>query len=313
MNTFETTDEDKVEFKDQGESNNKKRKIGPNSTDADTVASGTSENGNTLDANRARMESTRPSTIFGNKPMNDTVQYVANFLWRYCDQDNIEIEAKLGTIIDNRTRQRLSLPVGTETVILPDSDLRTRFKSDMSLNQHKMYNQMLNDMVQKPPEGCRVKYKHTRERDRFFKLSDGRKIRVTTDQQSGEIVPNGVLEKTRIADLNIYSPNQAFDYRISVSIENPASIPGGNHMYERNKDRLSYSHGNIQFDLTQVKSPDTSGQQDVTHELELEFIDTRILAAEKRKQAQGEASEFASMVEVFLDNARILSKRGGRA
>lgn len=26
-------------------------------------------------------------------------------------------------------------------------------------------------------------------------------------------------------------------------------------MYERNKDRLSYSHGNIQFDLTQVKSP----------------------------------------------------------
>lgn len=58
---------------------------------------------------------------------------------------------------------------------------------------------------------------------------------------------------------------------------------------------------------------DTSGQQDVTHELELEFIDTRILAAEKRKQAQGEPSEFASMVEVFLDNARILSKRGGRA
>lgn len=37
-------------------------------------------------------------------------------------------------------------------VILPDSDLRTRFKSDMSLNQHKMYNQMLNEMVQKPPE-----------------------------------------------------------------------------------------------------------------------------------------------------------------
>jgi hypothetical protein len=37
-------------------------------------------------------------------------------------------------------------------VILPDSDIRTRFKSDMSLNQHKMYNQMLNDMVQKPPE-----------------------------------------------------------------------------------------------------------------------------------------------------------------
>jgi polynucleotide 5'-triphosphatase len=90
-------------------------------------------------------------------------------------------------------------------------------------------------------------------------------------------VPNGVLEKTRVADLNIYSPNQAFDYRISVSLENPgtnfvdheaclgsipyanglilASVPKGDHMYERNKDRLSYSQGNLQFDLTQVKSP----------------------------------------------------------
>lgn len=27
---------------------------------------------------------------------------------------------------------------------------------------------------------------------------------------------------------------------------------------------------------------------------------------------QGKASEFAAMIEVFLDNARILSKRGGR-
>ncbi|KAM3582389.1 mRNA-capping enzyme subunit beta [Umbelopsis sp. WA50703] len=183
----------------------------------------------------------------------------------------------------------------------------------MSLNQHKQYNVMLNELVQKSPGGERVKYKHTRERDRFYKLSNGRKIRVTTDQQTGEIVPNGVLEKTRIADLNIYSPNQAFDYRISVSLESPASIPEGSHMFERNKDRLSYSQGNIQFDLTQVKSPDSIGQQDVTHELELEFIDANLLAAEKRKQAQGEASEFANMIEVFLDNARMLSKRGGRA
>lgn len=36
---------------------------------------------------------------------------------------------------------------------------------------------------------------------------------------------------------------------------NAASIPEGSHMFERNKDRLSYSQGNIQFDLTQVKSP----------------------------------------------------------
>jgi mRNA capping enzyme, beta chain len=79
----------------------------------------------------------------------------------------------------------------------------------MSLNQHKQYNVMLNELVQKSPgvrngmpfyepeekpniaqfrvQGERVKYKHTRERDRFYKLSNGRKIRVTTDQQTGEV------------------------------------------------------------------------------------------------------------------------------
>lgn len=36
-------------------------------------------------------------------------------------------------------------------------------------------------------KGERVKYKHTRERDRFYKLPYGRKIRVTTDQQTGEV------------------------------------------------------------------------------------------------------------------------------
>jgi hypothetical protein len=91
MNTHETTDDDKAGFKYQEDSNNKKRKLNPNSTEADTAVSDTSENGNSVDAKKARMESTRLSTIFGTKPMNDTVQYVANFLWRYCDQDNIEV------------------------------------------------------------------------------------------------------------------------------------------------------------------------------------------------------------------------------
>jgi len=91
MNSFDAADDDKSDFKYQEDSNNKKRKINSNSTEADTAVSDTSENGSNWDAKKARMESTRLSTIFGAKPMNDTVQYVSNFLWRYCDQDNIEV------------------------------------------------------------------------------------------------------------------------------------------------------------------------------------------------------------------------------
>ncbi|KAG2177089.1 hypothetical protein INT43_007745 [Umbelopsis isabellina] len=294
-----------------------------------TAVTAIPENGAGKEVKRARPDNNKIPSVFGTKPVNDLVQYVSNFLWRHCDQPHIETQ--------EQTSEFICLLGQKQAILIPDNSIRIRFQSDMSLSQHKQYNVMLNELVQKPPGGERVKYKHTRERDRFYKLPYGRKIRVTTDQQTGEIVPNGVLEKTRVADINIYSPNQAFDYRISVSLESPglyhvfvdlstkprpmlisvtqnaASIPEGSHMFERNKDRLSYSQGNIQFDLTQVKSPDSIGQQDVTHELELEFIDASILAAEKRKQAQGEASEFANMIEVFLDNARMLSKRGGRA
>ncbi|KAJ2957954.1 hypothetical protein NQZ79_g6418 [Umbelopsis isabellina] len=247
-----------------------------NDTELETKAAATAipENGAGKEVKRARPDNIKIPSVFGTKPVNDLVQYVSNFLWRHCDQPHIEHSHSIS----------------------------------------KRYEPEPAQTVQRDAQ--RISTETTRSM--FYKLPYGRKIRVTTDQQTGEIVPNGVLEKTRVADINIYSPNQAFDYRISVSLESPvllktASVPEGSHMFERNKDRLSYSQGNIQFDLTQVKSPDSIGQQDVTHELELEFIDASILAAEKRKQAQGEASEFANMIEVFLDNARMLSKRGGRA
>jgi hypothetical protein len=67
------------------------------------------------------------------------------------------------------------------------------------------------------------------------------------------VVPNGIIEKIRVADLNIHSPNQPLDYRISVNIEKPREKPNSAPVYERNKDRISYKHGGIAFDLTQVK------------------------------------------------------------
>jgi hypothetical protein len=91
MNTLDTTAEDKEDSKIQEEPSNIKRKLDQISTEESTAPLNSSENGSTQDVKKARMESLRLPTIFGSKPVNDTVQYVANFLWRYCEQENVEV------------------------------------------------------------------------------------------------------------------------------------------------------------------------------------------------------------------------------
>ncbi|CAG8688193.1 4119_t:CDS:2, partial [Racocetra fulgida] len=88
-------------------------------------------------------------------------------------------------------------------------------------------------------------------------------------------------------------------------------MPNGQHVFERNKNRLSYSHQLFKIDLTQVKGPEkqrlsdgTLPSQDLTHELEVEFLDPRILLEEKLKienQQNTCAVESEYSIEAFAD------------
>ena len=120
-------------------------------------------------------------------------------------------------------------------------------------------------------------------------------------------MPNGIIEKVRVADLNIHAPNQALDFRISINQEQPRSKPNSNPVFERNKDRISYQHGGIAFDLTQVKGA-ADKDPDVRHELELEFADSNTLAKEKSKHDRKEPSHYTQMIEIFMNNIRLLSR-----
>ena len=125
-------------------------------------------------------------------------------------------------------------------------------------------------------------YAHTYERDTFYDLSQkgilelpksirdhfGRakpKVRVTTNSKTGEAIAQ--IIKVRVADMDIYSPQTLFDWRISVNVEmkiegdfrqliEPGDAGRSNH--DRNKDRLSYKHLQYQIDLTQVTPADVS-------------------------------------------------------
>jgi hypothetical protein len=76
--------------------------------------------------------------------------------------------------------------------------------------------------------GAPIRYAHTKEIDSFYAHAGGQgkdrtKVRVTRDEKTGQIKAGGkaCIEKSRVADMNIYSPKRGFDFRISISVEQP--------------------------------------------------------------------------------------------
>ncbi|CAG8544207.1 7444_t:CDS:2, partial [Dentiscutata erythropus] len=282
---------------------------------------GTDPSTSNTDDSVVRHESTRyylpkilEPSIFGFQPTSDITKVVGDFLYNHIGKENVEIEAKLGILVNKNMQTRVNLPVISETVISPYDDGWFTFQSNMTTAQHRNFNNLLNERViqTKPPyKGGSVEYKHLYETDRFYSGTGAGKVRVTIDQKTNKIIEGGIVKKTNVAHLNIYSPNTHLDYRISVNIEKPMDMPNGQLVHERNKDRLSYIHQLFKIDLTQKqKLPDgTQPPPDLTHELEVEFLNPRVLHEEKLKIEKQQSSRYLDIIEVFLNNIRVLAKR----
>ena len=227
-----------------------------------------------------------------------------------------------------------------------------------------MFNQFLNKLLVEsqptksnnlttPEPRVPISYKHTYETDMFYELtqagmlqlppllaarlqSDRRsksKVRITTDQKTGNVIAK--IIKARIADIEVYSPNTPFDWRVSISVEmdykgdmkeliNPDRKDG--KRADRNKDRMSYKHQAYQIDLTQVTPAEVSSsyimrnlpttlinntkatsKTEKEHELEIE-----VSSAEVRKQGQlvqaGQPNDYEKLITTFVNNVRVLAR-----
>ncbi|KAF9583805.1 mRNA-capping enzyme subunit beta, partial [Lunasporangiospora selenospora] len=277
--------------------------------------------------------------FFGAEVLDDVVRTIGEFLFEHCHYENVEIEAKLGILTDLSTRSRIELPVRNEVVLTPQNrPAWYRFSSDMTLAQHAHFNRVLNERfkrlsVKEAKE--HISYAHTKEVDQFYQGGPDGKVRVTRDQSTNKVIENGTVKKERIADLDVYSPRNPFDFRVSVNVEVPKPLPTGTVSHERHKDRVSYRHHNFKIDLTQVKTMNSAKSgpsqqqhnysrmrpvggdpsQELTHELEIEFVDAGALVHERKVRLSGGNSNgapdrFMDVVGSFVNNIRGLLVRG---
>ncbi|EHK19305.1 uncharacterized protein TRIVIDRAFT_49486 [Trichoderma virens Gv29-8] len=296
------------------------------------------------------------ASITGVKPIEELSKSVADFLFMnvISNQDiqeitsrgiQFEIEAKLGTLIDKDTNQRVDRFVTTECIL--DDNGRVAFRSSMTEAHHKSFNDFLNNVViqtdpRNPNGGAKrvpVIYKHRREIDRFYDLppemhghlpgcvrarlgsrSRNVRVRVTYDQKTNQIL-NKII-KARVADIDLHMPMAPMDCRISINLEmnwdgsveelEQLSANKSDRQPDRNKDRLSYKQGHYQIDLTQVthtvNGPGNTQRMDKEHELEIELNHLALLE-QGRRAISGAPHRYQELVEGFVDNVRVLARK----
>jgi len=257
-------------------------------------------------------------SLLGVEPLDEFILAIADFIHHMIMQrpdlpGNIEVEAKIGLLKDNGTNARLALPVATETILEPNA-FDCRFESNMSVRQHKHYNELLNRLMTESSRpdhhSSPVEYKHLHLVDSFYPCDRRDKIRVTKDDKTGDVIE--CMRKIRLGDLNIFSPRRSADWRVSVNLEVPAQHPLGSPTLTRKKDRLSYTHEEFVIDLTQVtSSTSTNAPPQVIHELEVEIARSNLLLSTAATRGdpnvtEHERSAFDELIRAFVNNARIL-------
>ena len=304
---------------------------------------------------KATSESPPPwePSILNITPFEDMTKCIADFIYVQTVNGNdpppggkLEIEAKLGKLIDRNTNDRIRLPVATECVINKDDpSVKLYFKSSMTEEQHRSYNLFLNEALTssrqknldaEPRARVPLGYVHTKETDSFFELlpnaeaamppqfrshlnmrpgQNRTRVRVTTDQKTKQELAK--IIKVRLGDLDIHCPKSPFDCRISINMEIAYDgdrstmvelMEGGKKVPVRNKDRMTYRHQTYQIDLTQVTIGEAAPgtKGEREHELEVELS-----ADEIRKQGGLVAecnldNKYEEMVRGFVDNVKIL-------
>ncbi|KAI5950745.1 hypothetical protein KGF54_003819 [Candida jiufengensis] len=254
------------------------------------------------------------------------------------NRKNVELELKFGKIIDKRTGNRVNANVITECIYTDQSNI----KFDMEVEEiafkdiRKLFDEL--EKIHQEELKRNGNQEHLKKKfnmlesdktDSFYQIGQKgehlRRIRISKDNLLDP--PRYIaIQKERIGDLYIHNPQSMYDLRLSLSLEIP--VPEGNiesirtknqPQLSREKKRTSFTHPSTitQFDLTKVMIPkefkNKSGKKIINYETKYEVemeADTLELFQSIDKIISGtDTFRLEELVEVFLNNARIINNR----
>lgn len=253
----------------------------------------------------------------------------------------VELELKFGTIIDKRKGSRININVATECVFTDHSNVTFDMQvEELAWNDLcKCFQELesgYQDELRKLGGMARNKPKRkftTLESDitdTMYQVEQGRnehprKIRVSKDNTLNP--PRfTAIEKQRISSLYVHIPSSMYDFRLSLSLEIPIPETNVDLIMARNtpelireKKRNTWTHIPTisQFDLTRVliprESKSKSGkkliEKDQNFEVEIEINTVEVFNAIEKFSKNIDPYRFEELVEIFLNNARVLNNR----
>lgn len=256
-----------------------------------------------------------PITIMGVPPLvDDRVRYVVNFILHHVTSPNVEVEAKVGTLIEKSQECRAVnvMPVLCETPIRPESNQDTKFFSDVGEDVFKRLNAVLNDRVDATAGqevGC-VQYLRTREKDVYWPGRIRESMEKREDQDGREVYETvRIQSKKRLGDLNVLCPGSNLDIRYSASSEDDCQLPRNSAPeMQRIKDRISYKFDYLSVDITSVVMEHAITQEVVnSFEVEVEIDAASDLYGEVCKYRHGdETSKIFDIAGSLVNTVRLI-------
>lgn len=245
-------------------------------------------------------------------PFDDRIRHVVNFMLEHVSSRNVEVEAKLGLLVEREQNVRaVSLvPVTCETPISTESNRDTRFESNVGEENFYRIIQRLNDRVAQSSHLAQGALQCTSltEVDIYWPGRIRETKRKTTGPDGAEVWKTVKTEsKKRLGDLNVLCPGRWCDLRYSASVEEPCSLPtSGKPTMQRVKNRLSYRYEAVSIDLTTVEMESERGTER-TFEVEVEIVPEANLVDEVVKYRNGDArSRLFEQATLLVNTVRTL-------
>lgn len=243
------------------------------------------------------------ATIFAIKP--DTRQF-------------LELEIKFGRIKESNNPDRISPPISSQA-IYSESDAHLKPNIDEVLFKELI--SYIRGVSELNENSGKFNIIESQTMDSVYRTGlhtqRPRFLRMSTDVKTGRV--GEFIEKRRVSQLLIYSPNDSYDMKISINLELPVSENDPPEKYKsqipissRNKDRISYIHNDscTRIDVTKAIQHDRSDKNkdnEATYEVELEINTPALVKA--FNNISNDSKQYAELIRTFLNNGTLIRRK----